>query len=96
MHLTREQVLHVAALARLELTEEEIETFARQLSAILDYVEQLGGVDLGDVEPTLHVGKAALPLRDDEPTASLDPEDALANAPARAGTGFAVPKVIEG
>ncbi len=95
MSLSREEVLHVAALARLELSEEEIATFTRQLSEILDYVEQLAEVDLGDVAPTLHVSKDALPLRADEPVPSLAPEDALANAPDQHQDYFRVPKVLD-
>jgi aspartyl-tRNA(Asn)/glutamyl-tRNA(Gln) amidotransferase subunit C len=96
MKLTREQVLHVAKLARLELSEAEVETFSRQLSAILGYVEQLEALDTSAVEPTFHVVPMATPMRPDEPAASIPVEEALANAPARIGSAFAVPKVIEG
>ena len=95
MKLGREEVLHVATLARLELSEAEIETFSRQLSAILGYVGQLERVDTTGVEPTSHAVPMAAPLRADEPRPSPPVEDALANAPARSGTSFSVPKVIE-
>jgi aspartyl-tRNA(Asn)/glutamyl-tRNA(Gln) amidotransferase subunit C len=96
MKLTREQVLHVAKLARLELSEAEVETFSRQLSAILGYVAQLEGLDTSAVEPTFHVVPMATPMRPDEPAASIPADEALANAPARTGSAFAVPKVIDG
>jgi aspartyl-tRNA(Asn)/glutamyl-tRNA(Gln) amidotransferase subunit C len=95
MKITREQVLHVATLARLELSEEEVELFGKQLSSILDYVDMLERVDTSQVEPTAHVVPMAAPQRPDAPAPSLPVEDALANAPARSGSSFAVPKVIE-
>jgi aspartyl-tRNA(Asn)/glutamyl-tRNA(Gln) amidotransferase subunit C len=95
MSLTREQVQHVATLARLELSEEELETFRRQLSDIIAYVQQLERLDTAGVEPTFHVVPVSAPLAADEPRPSIAPEEALANAPARSGTSFAVPKVID-
>ena len=95
MAIRREEVLHVATLARLELTDAEVEALGRQLSSILEYVALLETVDTTGVEPTTHVVPMALPLRADEPRPSLAPDEALANAPARSGTSFAVPKVIE-
>jgi aspartyl-tRNA(Asn)/glutamyl-tRNA(Gln) amidotransferase subunit C len=90
--LSRDQVLHVARLARLELTEEEIEGFGSELSKVLDWVEtieQLG--DLADVEPTSHVVEVQNVLRADEPRPSLRVEEALASAPDAALGGFRVP-----
>jgi aspartyl-tRNA(Asn)/glutamyl-tRNA(Gln) amidotransferase subunit C len=90
--LSRDQVLHVARLARLELTDEEIERFAPELSKVLDWVEtieQLG--DLSDVEPTSHVLEVENVLRADEPRPSLPADEALASAPDPALGGFRVP-----
>ena len=90
--LSRDQVLHVARLARLELTDEEIERFGGELSNVLDYIEtieQLG--DLGDIPPTSHVVEVENVLRADEPRPSLPVEQALASAPDAALGGFRVP-----
>jgi aspartyl-tRNA(Asn)/glutamyl-tRNA(Gln) amidotransferase subunit C len=90
--LNRDQVLHVAKLARLELTEEEIERFASELSNVLDHIEtidQLG--DLAGVPPTSHVIDVENALRADEPRPSLPVEVALASAPDAALGGFRVP-----
>jgi aspartyl-tRNA(Asn)/glutamyl-tRNA(Gln) amidotransferase subunit C len=97
--LSLEQVRHVAALARLALTAEEERRYQTQLSAILDAMERLRALDTSNVEATAAgggVGEEMLQaVRADEPVPSLAPEEALANAPARQGTAFAVPKVIE-
>ncbi len=97
MALSLDDVRRIAALARLELTVEEERTFAGQLSAILEYVEQLKGLDVSSVEPMTHALAAgdAVPLREDEVRPSLPPDAALANAPAREGTCFKVPRIIE-
>jgi aspartyl-tRNA(Asn)/glutamyl-tRNA(Gln) amidotransferase subunit C len=95
MQLTLEQVRHVAALARLSLTPEEEQRYVVQLSAVLDAVEQLQELDVSQVEPTSHATLAASLLREDVVRPSLPPERGLANAPARVGTSFAVPKVLE-
>ena len=90
--LNRDQVLHVAKLARLELTDEEIERFGGELSNVLDYIEtieQLG--DLADVPPTSHVVTVENALRDDVPRPSLPVEVALGSAPDPALGGFRVP-----
>ena len=93
--LTREEVEHVALLARLGLTDEEKELYRRQLGSILGYVAQLSEVDTS----ALAAGAAVLPLEDvmgdDEPRPSLDPEDVLANAPAHEAGHFRVPAVLE-
>jgi aspartyl-tRNA(Asn)/glutamyl-tRNA(Gln) amidotransferase subunit C len=97
MALSLEEVRRIAALARLRLTPEEERTFAGQLSAILEYVEQLKELDVSGVEPMTHAlaaGEAAQ-LREDEIRPSLPPEKALANAPAREDTCFKVPRIIE-
>jgi aspartyl-tRNA(Asn)/glutamyl-tRNA(Gln) amidotransferase subunit C len=95
MALTVEQVRHVAALARLQLTPEEEQRYATQLSAILEAMAELQALDTSGVEPTSHVAVEEPRLRADAVKPSLDPERGLKNAPARSGTSFAVPKVIE-
>lgn len=95
MALSVEQVRHVAALARLQLTPEEEQRFSAQLSAILDAMAELQQLDTSGVEPTSHAVLEEPRLRPDEVKPSLDPELGLKNAPARSGTSFAVPKVIE-
>ena len=95
MKLTVEQVRHVATLARLSLTPEEEERYATQLSAILDAVAQLQELDVSGVEPTSHATLASSLLREDVARPSLPPEKGLANAPAKVGTSFAVPKILE-
>ncbi|WP_426749478.1 Asp-tRNA(Asn)/Glu-tRNA(Gln) amidotransferase subunit GatC [Myxococcus sp. Y35] len=95
MALTLEQVRHVATLARLSLTPEEEQRFTTQLSAVLDAVEQLQALDVEAVEPTSHATLTSSRLREDVTRPSLPPEKSLANAPAKSGTSFAVPKIIE-
>ena len=90
--LNRDQVLHVAKLARLELTDEEIERFGDELSNVLDYIEtieQLG--DLADIPPTSHVVEVENVLRADDPRPSLPVDRALESAPDPALGGFRVP-----
>jgi aspartyl-tRNA(Asn)/glutamyl-tRNA(Gln) amidotransferase subunit C len=87
----RDEVLHVARLARLALSEEEIEPMARELSAVLDHVATIGELDLDDVAPTSHVVEVTGRLRADEPRPCLPREVALAQAPAAGDEGFLVP-----
>jgi aspartyl-tRNA(Asn)/glutamyl-tRNA(Gln) amidotransferase subunit C len=89
--LSREQVLHVARLARLELTDEEQARMAEELSKVLDYMETMSELDLADVEPTSHVVAVENALRADEPRPSLPQDVALASAPDAADGGFRVP-----
>ena len=89
--LSRDQVLHVARLARLELTDEEVERFGSELSKVLDHIEKIGELDLGDIEPTSHVVEIENVLRADEPRPSLPREKALESAPDAALGGFRVP-----
>lgn len=93
--IDRDEVLHVARLARLALSEDEVEAMREQLSTVLDNVAKIGELDLEDVRPTSHVagdGISAEPaLRPDVPRPSLPREVALANAPAVGGEGFLVP-----
>jgi aspartyl-tRNA(Asn)/glutamyl-tRNA(Gln) amidotransferase subunit C len=89
--IDRSEVLHVARLARLELTEDEVERMTSELSKVLDYIEKIGELDLEGVPPTSHVVEVTDALRDDEPRPSLPREEALAPAPAVADDGFEVP-----
>jgi aspartyl-tRNA(Asn)/glutamyl-tRNA(Gln) amidotransferase subunit C len=89
--IDREQVLHVARLARLELSEEELERMAGELSGILEHVDRISELDLSEVEPTSHVVALENVLRPDEPEASLPRERALQNAPDAADGAFRAP-----
>jgi aspartyl-tRNA(Asn)/glutamyl-tRNA(Gln) amidotransferase subunit C len=93
--LSREEVRHVAHLARLALSPEDEERYARQLGQILGYVERLGAVDVTGVEPMAHPVPLPALLREDVARPSLPREKALENAPQRAGEGVAVPRIIE-
>jgi aspartyl-tRNA(Asn)/glutamyl-tRNA(Gln) amidotransferase subunit C len=89
--IEREQVLHVARLSRLRLSEEEIDTLTGELSSVLDHVDKLAEVDIEGVEPTSHVVPLENVLRDDEPRPSLDREVALSQAPDPHDGAFRVP-----
>jgi aspartyl-tRNA(Asn)/glutamyl-tRNA(Gln) amidotransferase subunit C len=89
--ITREQVLHVAKLARLALTEEELERLGGQLDAILAAVSKVSELDLSDVPPTSHPLDLVNVLADDEPRPSLPRDAALANAPQAEDGAFRVP-----
>jgi aspartyl-tRNA(Asn)/glutamyl-tRNA(Gln) amidotransferase subunit C len=93
VEISREKVLHVAKLARLALTEEEIERFRGQLSAILEAVGKVSELDLSDVPPTSHPLDLVNVLAEDDPAPCLSLEEALANAPDREGGFFGVPPV---
>ncbi len=97
MALTLDEVRRVAALARLKLSEEEERLFAEQLSAILDHVRELETLDVTGVPPMTHAlaEGEAVALRPDALVPGLSPEEALGNAPAREGTCFKVPRIIE-
>jgi aspartyl-tRNA(Asn)/glutamyl-tRNA(Gln) amidotransferase subunit C len=89
--LSRDQVLHVARLARLELTDDEVERYSGELSKVLDYIEKIEELDLEDVEPTSHVVDVENALRPDEPRPSWPREAVLEAAPDAADGGFRVP-----
>jgi aspartyl-tRNA(Asn)/glutamyl-tRNA(Gln) amidotransferase subunit C len=89
--IDREEVLHVARLARLALAEEELAPMARELSAVLDHIAKIGELDLDDVPPTSHVVEVTGALRPDVPRPSFPREVALAQAPAVSDEGFQVP-----
>ncbi len=95
MKITKQEVEHVARLARLELSEQEKDMFTDQLSNILTYVEKLNEIDATGVEPTSHVLDISNVMRDDVVEKSLAQERALANAPEKAAGHFKVPKIIE-
>jgi aspartyl-tRNA(Asn)/glutamyl-tRNA(Gln) amidotransferase subunit C len=89
--IDREQVLHVAKLARLRLSDEEVERMSGELSAILEHVDNISALDLDGVEPTSHVVPLENVLREDEPRPSLPRDRALEQAPDADETGFRVP-----
>jgi len=91
MAISRDEVLHVARLARLALSEEELERFSEQLSAILDAVGKVAELDLSGVEPTAHPLDLVNVWAEDEPKPCLSVDQALANAPDRDGDSFRVP-----
>jgi aspartyl-tRNA(Asn)/glutamyl-tRNA(Gln) amidotransferase subunit C len=93
--ISREDVVHVARLARLALTDAELETMREQLNAILSHIDALRAVDTSGVEPTSHAVPQFNVMRDDEPRACLSVEEMLANAPDRVGDFFRVPRIIE-
>jgi aspartyl-tRNA(Asn)/glutamyl-tRNA(Gln) amidotransferase subunit C len=89
--LDRAQVLHVARLARLELSDHEVQRMAAELTKVLDHIEKIRELDLEGVTPTSHVLDVTGALRSDEPEACLPPEVALAQAPEPLEGGFGVP-----
>ena len=89
--IDRDQVLHVARLARLRLDEAEVETMTGELSKVLDHIEKISELDLEGVEPTSHVVELENVLRADVPRPSLPREKALEQAPDSDGSGFRVP-----
>jgi aspartyl-tRNA(Asn)/glutamyl-tRNA(Gln) amidotransferase subunit C len=91
MAITREEVLHVAKLASLELTDDEVERLTGELSAILEAVSKVSELELADVPPTSHPLELVNSWGEDEPRPSLDLDDAFANAPSREGDLFKVP-----
>jgi aspartyl-tRNA(Asn)/glutamyl-tRNA(Gln) amidotransferase subunit C len=91
MAITRDEVLHVARLARLALTDEEVERLTAELGAILEAVSKVSELDLSDVPPTSHPLDLVNVWDEDEPRPSLPLDDAFANAPQREGDLFRVP-----
>ena len=95
MRLTRDQVLHIAELAKLGLTDEETELFAEQLSEILDYASMLNRLDTESIPPTAQAIRRVNVLREDVVQPSLSSEEALANAPQRRDDYFQVKPILE-
>ena len=93
--ISREEIRHVAMLARLALDPAEEEAMATTLDAILTYMEKLAELDTSAVEPTAHIVELEAPWRDDRVLNAPDTEALLANAPVRDGDFFRVPKIIE-
>ncbi len=95
MAITRDEVAHVARLARLALSPADEERLRGQLARILEYIKQLDRLDTRDVVPTSHAVEMGTPFRDDAVRAFGDKEAILANAPDRDGDFFRVPRIIE-
>jgi aspartyl-tRNA(Asn)/glutamyl-tRNA(Gln) amidotransferase subunit C len=94
--ISREEVRHVARLARLELSEAEVERMRQELDGILSYIDKLRVLDTEGVEPTSHAVPLVNVMREDEPQPSLSQAEMLANAPDAVGGGlFRVPRIIE-
>ena len=92
--LTRKDAAYVARLARIDLTEEELDMFAVQLAAVLDHAAQVAALDTSSVEPTAHPLPLVNVLRDDVPEPSLDRDEVLSQAPAAESGRFKVPRVL--
>jgi aspartyl-tRNA(Asn)/glutamyl-tRNA(Gln) amidotransferase subunit C len=95
MKIKKEEIEHIAMLARLSLSEEEKDLFGSQLSSILDYIEKLNELDTSDIEPTSHVLSLCNVVRDDTLRPSIMKEDALLNAPDHTEKFYRVPRIIE-
>ncbi len=95
MSLTREEVIHIARLARLELTDREIERYQEQLSSILEYADRLKAVDTSQIPPTSSVLPARSRFREDSPIDSLAVDQVLKNAPQSEKNQFKVPPALE-
>ena len=93
--ITREDVEHVARLARLELNDDELGRMREQLNAILGYIDKLRELDVTNVEPTSHAVPLVNVMREDEVVPCLPQDQMLANAPDRVGELFRVPRIIE-
>lgn len=94
MKITKDEVLYVADLARLDLDDEMIDKFAGQIGTILDYVDKLNEVDTEGVRPTSHAISLTNAFREDEQIDHLEREEVLANAPEKEDGNFVVPKVV--
>ena len=92
--ITREDVAHVARLARLSLSDDELDMFTGQLAAVLDHAQDVASLDTAGVPPTAHPLPLENVLRDDEPRPSLDRDEVLASAPAVEDDRFRVPPVL--
>ena len=95
MKITRQEVMHVSRLARLDMNDAAVDKFAGQIGDILDYVDTLNQVDTEGVDPTSHAISLTNAFREDMPVPSLATDAALANAPEGEDGCFLVPKIIE-
>ena len=95
MPIDRDQVVHIAALARIGISEQDIDVYAGQLSDIIDQFEILNDLDTSGVEPTGHAGDLRGVMREDAPADSLTPDATLSNAPRRDGEFFRVKAVLD-
>ena len=93
--INADEVRHIAHLARLKLTDEEVAKFGDQLNSVLEYMDKLNEVDTDDVEPTAHALSICNVFREDEPVEPMGVEKVLANAPAKVPPFFKVPKVLD-
>ncbi len=93
--ITREEVEHVANLARLRFSPDKLEQFTARMNAILEYMEQLNELDTGGIEPTSHAVPLPTAWREDEVKPSLEPEKITSEAPESADDFVVVPKIIE-
>jgi aspartyl-tRNA(Asn)/glutamyl-tRNA(Gln) amidotransferase subunit C len=92
--LTREDVVHVAGLARLHLSDEELDLFTGQLASVLDHAADVASLDLASVEPTAHPLPVSNVFRPDEPRPSLDRDELLSQAPSVEDNRFRVPRIL--
>lgn len=92
--ISKEQIEHVAWLARIELTKDEKKAFTKQLNEILDYFKKIDEIDTSNIEPTFHVIDLVNVLRDDKVEPSLSKADALKNAPQKEGSFIKAPKIL--
>lgn len=95
MELSHDEVRRIAHLARLDLTDDEVALYARQLSAVLVHFADLQALDTSSIPPTASVLPHTNIFRDDTPTPALTPEQVIANAPRKLGTQFLVPPVLD-
>src|SRR3954451_18889204 len=92
--ISRADVAHVARLARLDLTDDELEEYTKQLGAVLEHAADVASLDIADVPPTHHPLPLVNVLRDDEPTPCLDRDEVLAEAPEAEDGRFRVPRIL--
>ena len=95
MKITKEQVEHVANLARLNLTEEEKELMIKDMEAIIDFANQINELDISNINPTAHVIPINNVFREDVVKPSIDREELLSNAPNKENGCFSVPRIVE-
>lgn len=95
MSISKEEVKHIALLAKLNLTESQVEKYSNDLSNIVDYANELANIDITGVEPTNHILDISNVFKKDAEEKSFDREDILKNAPSKSGGCISVPKVVE-